>query len=102
MGNLIDSLWKVLKGRHLDIFPTALVVFVHGFYGFFSLSAGRFSESYQWPAVWGLFLLTLRALFPIGCAAEQQAMGAEVPFTEPLVEPSDRRDPSQRFAGALR
>ena len=31
------------------------------------------------------FFLTLRALFPSGCAAEQQASGAEAQFTHPLL-----------------
>ena len=43
-----------------------------------SLSAVLFSETYDWPAVWVSFLLTLRTLFPKGCAAEQQALGPEV------------------------
>ena len=39
-----------------------------------SLSAGFFSESFNWPAVCLSLLLTLRAPLPNGCAAEQPAL----------------------------
>ena len=39
-----------------------------------SLSSGLFSESYNWPAICVSFLVTLRTLFPNGCAAEQPVL----------------------------
>ena len=47
--------------------------------------------------VWASFLLTLRALFPYGRAAGKQAICAEVQFTEPRAEQSDRHNRSQQI-----